>query len=301
MKEKIKTADFHRLKDMCLKAARRKYGYRLPVAIRRRLTGEFREICQLDAAAFYLTAADLAGALREKGIMFYIDSPATSTLTAYLTGLTEIDPLPPHYSCPVCGRTSFISEEKDGRLLYPSMGETEPRACSICGTMDRGSGFDIPDGLAHAGEGIPKKLYRLRIYVQEDRMGEATETVLGVLSRKWADGFPHIVSIYPDSIMAAILQMEKEKELDRETILRSFDDISRLLAGQIDSELRWKWPEICEELYVIDRARPEYFADLLEKYNEWLPCEDSRMEKIINHLTFAALYLSHPSSPGTRR
>ena len=70
---------------------------------------EFREICQLDAAAFYLTAADLAGALREKGIMFYIDSPATSTLTAYLTGLTEIDPLPPHYSCPVCGRTSFIS------------------------------------------------------------------------------------------------------------------------------------------------------------------------------------------------
>ena len=125
MKEKIKTADFHRLKDMCLKAARRKYGYRLPVAIRRRLTGEFREICQLDAAAFYLTAADLAGALREKGIMFYIDSPATSTLTAYLTGLTEIDPLPPHYSCPVCGRTSFISEEKDGRLLYPSMGETE--------------------------------------------------------------------------------------------------------------------------------------------------------------------------------
>ena len=157
MKEKIKTADFHRLKDMCLKAARRKYGYRLPVAIRRRLTGEFREICQLDAAAFYLTAADLAGTLREKGIMFYIDSPATSTLTAYLTGLTEIDPLPPHYSCPVCGRTSFISEEKDGRLLYPSMGETEPRACSICGTMDRGSGFDIPDGLAHAGEGIPKK------------------------------------------------------------------------------------------------------------------------------------------------
>lgn len=112
MKEKIKTADFHRLKDMCLKAARRKYGYRLPVAIRRRLTGEFREICQLDAAAFYLTAADLAGTLREKGIMFYIDSPATSTLTAYLTGLTEIDPLPPHYSCPVCGRTSFISEEK---------------------------------------------------------------------------------------------------------------------------------------------------------------------------------------------
>ena len=33
---------------------------------------------------------------------------------------------------------------------------------------------------------------------------------------------------------------------------------------------------------MIDRARPEYFADLLEKYNEWLPCEDSRMEKIIN-------------------
>ena len=97
------------------------------------------------------------------------------------------------------------------------------------------------------------------------------------------------------------MQMEKDKELDRETILRSFDDISRLLAGQIDSELRWKWPEIYEELYVIDRARPEYFADLLEKYNEWLPCEDSRMEKIINHLTFAALYLSHPSSPGTRR
>ena len=96
MKEKIKTADFHRLKDMCLRAARKKYGYRLPVAIRRRLTGAFREICQLDAAAFYLTAADLAGALREKGIMFYIDSPATSTLTAYLTGLTEIDPLPPH-------------------------------------------------------------------------------------------------------------------------------------------------------------------------------------------------------------
>ena len=84
------------------------------------------------------------------------------------------------------------------------MGETEPRACSICGTMDRGSGFDIPDGLAHAGEGIPKKLYRLRIYVQEDRMGEATETVLGVLSRKnCGDGFPHIVSIYSDTRMSS--------------------------------------------------------------------------------------------------
>ena len=171
MKEKIKTADFHRLKDMCLKAARRKYGYRLPVAIRRRLTGEFREICQLDAAAFYLTAADLAGTLREKGIMFYIDSPATSTLTAYLTGLTEIDPLPPHYSCPVCGRTSFISEEKDGRLLYPSMGETEPRTgeadltfrtdlhmpekaspknCTVSGSMCRRTGWEKPRRLSWA-------------------------------------------------------------------------------------------------------------------------------------------------------
>ncbi len=301
MKENIKTADFYRLKNMCLRAARRKYGYRLPVTIRRKLTGEFREIYQLDAAAFYLTAADLAGAMREKGIMFYIDSPVTSTLTAYLTGLTEIDPLPPHYNCPVCGRTAFISEEKDGKLLYPQMGETEPRACSICGTVDRGSGFDIPDGLAHAGEDTTKKLCRLRIYVQEDRIGEAAEVAVVILSQKWADGFPCIVSIYSDRIMAAIMQMEKEKNLDRETILRSFSSISSFLAGYMDTRLHRDWPEIYEELYAIDMERPEYFADLLEKYSEWLPCEDSRMEKVINHLTFAALYLSHPSSPQTRR
>jgi DNA polymerase-3 subunit alpha (Gram-positive type) len=61
-----------------------------------------------------------------------------SSIVAYLSGISEVNPLKPHYYCSNCKSVDFnISNHADGFDL-------PPKKCSICGAMMKGDGHNIP-------------------------------------------------------------------------------------------------------------------------------------------------------------
>ena len=87
----------------------------------------------LQAQLLYLDSVD-----NTKDISIYINSPGGSGafFVAYLLGASDVNPLEPHYYCPVCRKVEWVDTVSDGWDLLP-------RACSCGGTM-RGEGHRIP-------------------------------------------------------------------------------------------------------------------------------------------------------------
>ena len=58
------------------------------------------------------------------------------SLLTSLLGITQVNPLPPHYYCPICKRIEFCSDVEDGF-------DPPDCACPQCGAMMRGDGHEI--------------------------------------------------------------------------------------------------------------------------------------------------------------
>lgn len=163
MEQREKTAELLRLRKLAFKSAQIKYGQRLPLAVRRRVCSELKIINKNDAALYYVTAAEISRRLRDAGILFYLDGEFTSSLIAYLTGITQIDPLPPYYNCPSCGRLSFVGREEG---QWPALDMYAVKRCHVCEALSHGSGFDIDESLLD--NGVRDSLSAMKLYVAEN-------------------------------------------------------------------------------------------------------------------------------------
>ncbi len=80
------------------------YGDDLPEPIQQRLDAELKFISKHDLSAEYVFAYEASKHLQKCSIPMTISD---HTLVAFLLGLTEVDPLPPHYLCTCCGYIEF--------------------------------------------------------------------------------------------------------------------------------------------------------------------------------------------------
>lgn len=95
------------LRKMVLAKAESIYGSPLPEIVRTRVDKELGAIVGHGFSTLYLIAAKLVSKLQADGHVAGYRTLAGSSLAAYLSGITEINPLPPHYICPKCGWTEF--------------------------------------------------------------------------------------------------------------------------------------------------------------------------------------------------
>ncbi|HEY8530880.1 MAG TPA: PolC-type DNA polymerase III, partial [Limnochorda sp.] len=141
-----------RITEMTYSRARELYGDPLPQLVQERIERELASIVGNGFASLYLAAALLVQRSLQDGYLVGSRGSVGSSLVATLCGITEVNPLPPHYLCPRCHHVEFFTDGSVGA------GVDLPRKdCPRCGTpLDR-YGFDIPfeTFLGFHGEKVP--------------------------------------------------------------------------------------------------------------------------------------------------
>ena len=126
------------LHDMVWDKCHELYGEEPPQLIVDRLDVELKSILgKYDVV--YMSAQKLVQRSLENGYLVGSRGSVGSSLVAYMSGITEVNSLPPHYRCPKCKNTEFIT---DGS--YGCGADMPDKICPVCGEKYVKDGFDIP-------------------------------------------------------------------------------------------------------------------------------------------------------------
>ena len=127
------------LRNMCYEKAKRIYSDNLPEIVEKRLDKELNSIISNGYAVMYIIAQKLVTKSLSDGYLVGSRGSVGSSLAAYMSDITEVNALPPHYICPKCKNSEFIL---DGS--YPTGADMSDKDCPICGEKYNKDGFDIP-------------------------------------------------------------------------------------------------------------------------------------------------------------
>ena len=131
------------LRDICFKKAHEMYGEHLPQIVEDRLNKELNSIISNGYAVMYIIAQKLVWKSNEDGYLVGSRGSVGSSLAATMSGITEVNPLPPHYICPQCLYSDFDSPDvkKFSGMAGCDMPDKE---CPHCHIKMKKAGFDIP-------------------------------------------------------------------------------------------------------------------------------------------------------------
>lgn len=131
------------LRDICYRKAHEMYGEELPEIVTERLERELNSIISNGFAVMYIIAQKLVWKSVEDGYLVGSRGSVGSSFVATMAGITEVNPLSPHYYCRKCHFSDFESEQV--RAYAGGCGWDMPdRKCPVCGEMLVKDGFDIP-------------------------------------------------------------------------------------------------------------------------------------------------------------
>ncbi len=131
------------LRQICYDKAHEMYGEDLPPIVTARLERELNSIISNGYSVMYIIAQKLVWKSNEDGYLVGSRGSVGSSFVATMSGITEVNPLHPHYYCPNCHYYDFDSEEVkkyDGRAGC----DMPDRDCPVCGKPLKKDGFDIP-------------------------------------------------------------------------------------------------------------------------------------------------------------
>lgn len=127
------------LREECYRKAHEMYGDPLPELIEKRLADELRAIIDEGYAVMYVSAQMLVRKSMSDGYLVGSRGSVGSSFAATMAGITEVNPLPPHYLCPECKYIEWGDENE-----YDCGVDMPEKVCPVCGCKLRQEGFTIP-------------------------------------------------------------------------------------------------------------------------------------------------------------
>ncbi|MBR7075007.1 MAG: PolC-type DNA polymerase III [Oscillospiraceae bacterium] len=127
------------LKRLVYEKMHRIYGENPPELVQSRVDTELNTILDHQYDVIYMSAQKLVQNSLENGYLVGSRGSVGSSIVAYMSGITEVNSLPPHYVCPKCQYSEFHT---DGE--YGCGADMPEKDCPECGTRMRRDGFDIP-------------------------------------------------------------------------------------------------------------------------------------------------------------
>ena len=123
------------------------FGESLPKVVSDRIERELGSIIKNGFAVMYIIAQKLVWKSVEDGYLVGSRGSVGSSFVATMSGITEVNPLPPHYRCPACKYSDFDSDEVMAYVKAKPGGsgcDMPDRICPNCGALLLKDGHDIP-------------------------------------------------------------------------------------------------------------------------------------------------------------